>query len=197
MTVKTANIYQFKITLKDIKPKIWPRIQVPEKYSFWDLHVAIQNAMGWVNYHLHRFEIIDPKTGFKVEIGMPDEEFDDIPIVPEEKAKIAKYFLSTKDKAIYEYDFGDGWKHEVKLEKILPVVVDDQYPKCIAGERACPPEDCGGIWVYESLLEIIADREHEEYTDRMEWLGGEFDPEAFDPESVAFEDPKECKANMI
>jgi hypothetical protein len=197
MTAKTTNIYQFKIALKEIKPKIWRRIQVPEKYSFWDLHVAIQNAMGWENYHLHKFEIIDPKTGFKVEIGMPDEEFDDIQIVPEEKAKIAKYFLSAKDKAIYEYDFGDGWEHEIVLEKILPTVVDNQYPKCIAGERACPPEDCGGVWGYEGLLEIMANQEHEEYTDRMEWLGREFDPEAFDPGSVEFEDPKECKANMM
>ncbi len=196
MTAKTTNIYQFKIALKEIKPKIWRRIQVPEKYSFWDLHVAIQNAMGWENYHLHRFEIIDPKTGFKVEIGMADEEFDDIQIVPEEKAKIAKYFLSAKDKAIYEYDFGDGWEHEIVLEKILPAV-DDQYPKCIAGERACPPEDCGGVGGYEGLLEIMANQEHEEYEERMEWLGGEFDPEAFDPGSVEFEDPKECKANMI
>jgi hypothetical protein len=190
MSKKTNSIYQFKITLKDIKPKIWRRIQVPEKYSFWDLHVAIQDAMGWDDYHLHQFEIINPKTMKKDIIGIPDEEWPEDTISGAE-VKIAKYFLTPKDKAIYEYDFGDGWEHEVILEKILPEESNIKYPKCIAGERACPPEDCGGTWGYSDLLEIIANPEHEEYNERMEWIGDEFNPEKFAPEEVEFDDPKE------
>lgn len=183
MTTKSSNIYQFKITLKEIKPKIWRRIQVPGNYNFWDLHVAIQNAMGWDDYHLHQFEMKTHRV-FGLIIGT--EECDEL----ESKAKIAKYFLYPKDKANYEYDFGDGWEHEIVLEKILPAVIGSKYPQCIAGARACPPEDCGGVWGYEDLLEIIANTKHPEYEERMEWLSDDFDPEEFDPESVEFDDPK-------
>ncbi len=183
MATKTSNVYQFKITLKSTKPKIWRRIQIPENYSFWDLHVAIQNAMGWYDCHLHQFEM-NTRIGFRVIIG--SEDCDEL----EDKAKIAKYFLFPKDKASYEYDFGDGWEHEIVLEKILPAVTGNKYPQCIAGERACPPEDCGGVWGYENLLTIIKNPKHEEYEDRIEWLGSEFDPEKFDPAAVEFENPK-------
>ena len=189
MKTKSSNIYQFKITLKAIKPKIWRRIQVPGNYTFWDLHVAIQDVMGWEDYHLHQFEIINPKTGEKNLIAIPNDE-DFYETVSEVKAKISQYFLSAKDKANYEYDFGDGWEHEVVLEKILPSVVGSRYPQCIDGKRACPPEDCGGAWGYEDLLEIIANPKHPEYQERMEWLGDDFNSEEFDPKLVKFDDPR-------
>jgi hypothetical protein len=189
MPTKPSNIYQFKITLKEIKPKIWRRIQVPGNYTFWDLHVAIQDAMGWEDCHLHQFEILNPKTGEREIIATEDDE-DSYETISEEKAKISQYFLSAKNKANYEYDFGDGWEHEVVLEKILPPVDGSKYPHCIAGERACPPEDCGGIWGYAYLLEIIADTKHPEYQERMEWLGDDFNSEEFDPKSVKFDNPK-------
>lgn len=188
---KFKNIYQFKITLQNIKPKIWRRIQVPENYSFWDLHVAIQNSMGWEDYHLHEFGIKNPKTGDKVTIGIPyDDGFADYEIIPGNKVKITEYFITPKDKAIYEYDFGDGWEHKIVLEKILSSEDDGKYPRCVAGERACPPEDCGGPWGYEELLEIMQDKEHEEHEEKMAWFAGEFDPEDFAPENVEFDDPK-------
>lgn len=190
MATNNSQIYQFQITLKEIKPKIWRRIQVPSGYNFWDLHVAIQDAMGWQDYHLNQFTIINPKTGKKEFIGIPDDE-DFEKIIPGNKAKISKYFVFPKDKANYEYDFGDGWEHEVILEKVLPVIEGSKYPQCIAGERACPPEDCGGIYGYENLLEIIRDPKHKEYKETIEWLGKEFDPEDFDSKSVQFDDPKE------
>lgn len=186
MATKTSKVYQFKITLKSIKPKIWRRIQVPGNYNFWDLHVAIQNAMGWYDSHLHQFEM---KTHEAIGVVIGIEECDEL----EQKAKIAKYFLFPKDKASYEYDFGDGWEHDIVLEKILPAAGGEKYPKCIDGERACPPEDCGGVWGYENLLSIIKEPDHEEYEDRMEWLGGEFDPEEFNPTSVKFENTTEIK----
>lgn len=190
MATNNSQIYQFQITLKEIKPKIWRRIQVPSGYNFWDLHVAIQDAMGWQDYHLHQFTIINPKTGKKEFIGIPDDE-DFEEIIPGNKAKISKYFVFPKDKANYEYDFGDGWEHEIILEKVLPVIEGSKYPQCIAGERACPPEDCGGIYGYENLLEIIRDPKDKEYKETIEWLGREFDPEDFNSKSVQFDDPKE------
>jgi hypothetical protein len=192
MPTKIKNIYQFKIVLKDSDPKIWRRIQVPENYSFYKLHCAIQDAMGWEDYHMHMFEMKDPMTGLKLRIETPfEDDFGGMfasrsnPI-DEAKAKISQYFTLTNKKASYEYDFGDGWEHEITLEKILPVEENIKYPKCIAGERACPPEDCGGVWGYEELLEIRNDPKHEYYEERMEWLGEEFDPEKFDPAKVKF-----------
>ena len=189
----SESIYQFKITLRDIRPPIWRRIQVPGNYTFWDLHVAIQDAMGWYDAHLHCFEIINPRTGAKEEIGIPSEDdmaFGTI-VLPGWKKKISEYFTGKNSKALYVYDFGDDWEHEVKLEKILPAEEGRKYPVCTAGKRACPPEDCGGPWGYEDMLEVLADPKHERYAEIFEWVGGEFDPEEFDPDEVYFDDPKE------
>lgn len=187
-------VYQFKILLKGIKPAIWRQIQVPETFSFWDLHVAIQDVMGWLDYHLHQFEMINPSTGTKVAIGIPDDEFEtDIEILPGWKQKISAYFSLNNTKADYIYDFGDNWEHTLKLEKILPQDRDIIYPICIGGERSCPPEDCGGKWGYKDFLEVIMDPNHEQYQEMLEWVGGEFDPEHFDIKEVIFDNPDERK----
>lgn len=188
MKTKFERVYQFKIALEGISPPIWRRIQVPENYTFWDLHVAIQDAMGWLDYHLHEFAIPVRSTGAKVRIGIPDEEFAR-PILPGWGKKITRYFLKENDEVGYRYDFGDGWMHTVKLEKILPRGKDINYPRCIQGKRACPPEDCGGVSGYEELLSVMKDKPHERYEEMVEWLGGEFDPERFDPKEVKFDDP--------
>jgi hypothetical protein len=191
MKKKFDQVYQFKVTLKGIRPPIWRRIQVPETYTFWDLHVAIQDAMGWEDYHLNNFEIPDPSIDMIVEIGIPSDEaaFYDNEVLPETRRKISKYFSIENKSAIYTYDFGDNWEHNILLEKILPREKNVSYPRCIKGKRACPPEDCGGVWGYEELLEVISNPGHEEYEEMMEWLGEEFDPEVFDPEEVIFSDP--------
>ncbi len=192
MRKKYDRVYQFKITLKHIRPPIWRRIQVPETYSFWDLHVAIQDAMGWLDYHLHQFEMVNRSTGMKVEIGMPDEEFDwDREVLPDWKQKIADYFSMENPSADYAYDFGDDWQHKIQLEKILPRERNVSYPICIKGKRACPPEDCGGTWGYQDFLEIIKNPNHQEHEEMLEWAGGEFDPEHFHVKEVSFDDPDE------
>lgn len=190
MKKRFDKVYQFKITLKGIKPPIWRRIQVPETYTFRDLHVAIQDAMGWENYHLHEFEIHHPSTGEKSRIGIPTEEatFFGYEIIPEHKQKIADWFSMENRTANYTYDFGDNWKHKIQLEKILPRDKNTEYPVCIAGKRACPPEDCGGIWGYEEFLEIINNPDHENHEEMLEWVGGEFNPEHFDVNEVRFDD---------
>ena len=189
MKRKFTNVYQFRIDLADIRPPIWRRIQVPEAYTFWDLHVAIQDSMGWLDYHLHEFEIMDPSSREKCKIGIPDEEFGYEKVFPGWRRKIADYFSLENPKAKYVYDFGDYWVHNLKLEKILPREKGVKYPRCIKGKRACPPEDCGGTGGYEEFLEAIMNPKHEEHEEMLRWIGGEFDPEYFDPKEVVFEDP--------
>ena len=184
-----TEIYQFKISLQEIQPPIWRGIQVPSNYSFWDLHVAIQDAMGWLDDHLHVFRVRNPSSTEVVLIGGPDEYEPNV--LPRWEVAISGYFSMESNSAEYEYDFGDSWQHDVVLEKILPRSVDVEYPKCVAGERACPPEDCGGVWGYQEFLEAILNANHEEHQGMLEWVGGTFDSERFDPKQVRFDDPEE------
>ena len=185
------RVFQFLITLKDITPTIWRRIIVPGNYSFWDLHVAIQDSMGWMDCHLHVFRMRHKHSHRTIEIGIPDDDrFDDEPeVLPDWKHLIHEYFIDIGTKCEYEYDYGDSWIHEVQLEGILPREKGIKYPKCIGGARACPPEDCGGIPGYQSLLEVISNPESDEYEEMIQWLGDEFDPERFDSDKVKFDNP--------
>ncbi|MEA2039608.1 MAG: plasmid pRiA4b ORF-3 family protein [Thermodesulfobacteriota bacterium] len=186
------KVYQFKVTLKGIRQPIWRRIQVLDNYTFWDLHVAVQDAMGWLDYHLHAFHILNPETGLKEEIGgIDDSSWDDHQVTPGWERNISRYFTPENNKALYVYDFGDDWQHDVKLEKVLPWEKNVKYPICIAGKRACPPEDCGGVWGYMDLLEILSNPNHEDFEDTLEWLGEEFDPDYFDSGEIVFSDPQE------
>ena len=171
------NIYQIQISLNGFTPKIWRRIQLKSDTLLPDLHDIIQLTMGWDDSHLHQF--IKNKEFY----GDPsvDEDFDTIDY---RKIKLSAMLNKEKEKFIYEYDFGDSWEHTILLEKILPVDPNTKYPVCIAGEMNCPPEDCGGVWGYSELLEILKDPKHEEYEDYIEWLGDDFDPKEFDLEEV-------------
>lgn len=190
MPKKFENVYQFKITLKDIKPTIWRRIQVPENYTFWDLHVAIQDAMGWYDCHLHEFSFNSPLgKGNRVCIGIPHEDYSDK--VHEDWNVMIAVIFAIVDEVEYWYDFGDSWMHSIKLEKILPRESKKKYPVCIAGERACPPEDVGSEPGYYHLLEVLKNPRKREYKEFKEWLGKEYDPEYFNSEDVVFENPKE------
>ena len=182
------QVYQFKVALKGIRPPIWRRIQVPETYTFRDLHIAIQDAMGWEGYHLHEFEMIDPSTGAKVSIGPPDDEFGRR-IFSEETQKISKYFSMDNTSAEYTYDFGDDWVHKILLEKILLRKEGAAYPVCIKGKRACPPEDCGGVCGYADILDALEGTDDEENEELLEWVGEDFDPGNFDAKEVVFRDP--------
>lgn len=179
------QVYQFKITLDGVEPAIWRRIQVPSLYSFWDLHVAIQDAMGWQDCHLHQFSVPDASTGELLTIGIPGMELfeDDEPTPAGWDFRISESFSASNATALYEYDFGDGWQHAVVLEDILTCDEGVDYPCCVAGERACPPEDVGGVFGYEDFLKAIADPDHEQHVEVLEWAGGAFDPEAFDPDT--------------
>ena len=185
-------VFQFLIVLVGVDPLVWRRILVPGRYTFWDLHVAIQDAMGWQDYHLHEFKVLDPASMEQVRIVIP---FDDEPYeketLPDYLTPISDYFVYDNEIALYTYDFGDGWRHVVAFEDWVQPEKGVQYPQCLSGERRCPPEDCGGPGGYGLFLEAIQDPEHEEHEEYLTWVGGEFDPEAFDPEQVRFDDPEE------
>lgn len=183
---------RFRIELRDIAPPIWRRIDVPGNYSFWDLHVAIQDAMGWLDYHLHAFRSPDSGGTESPEIGIPDEEefMTSRQTIAGWKVPISSRFDRPGQMMVYEYDFGDGWIHDVVLEKII-TGDDSQRVACVGGQRACPPEDCGGTWGYQTLLEAMTDPHHEQHEDLMNWIGGEFDSEDFVPTKVTFDDPQE------
>ena len=184
-------VLQFLIELEGISPKIWRRIQVPVHYNFWDLHVAIQDAMGWKDYHLHHFEIKAKHKRQADLIGITDfSGSGDLPeVFPGWEIGVTTYFNDLGIQATYEYDYGDSWIHKVKLEGYLFKELQTKYPLCIGGERACPPEDCGGVDGYANVLATLADREHEDHDDMKTWAGKDWDPEILDPAGVKFDNP--------
>ena len=171
------SIFQLKITLNGIKPPIWRRFLVPDNIKLSTFHVVLQIVMGWENYHLHQF--ISEKAFF----GVPDDDFG-MEIKDEEDYRLSDLLKKEKDSILYEYDFGDGWEHKIVLEKSLPVTADFKIPRCIKGKRACPPEDCGGVWGYQDLIKAIQDPANPNHEELLEWVGEDFDPEAFSIKDV-------------
>lgn len=170
--MSATGIYQIKVTLKWSKPPIWRRIQVRGNTKLGELHDILQIVMGWTDSHLHAF------TANGVAYGMPDHDFAGL-MRDEHKVRLDQ--IAKEGKTVrYEYDFGDGWLHELKVEKILPAESGVHYPRCLGGKRAGPSEDCGGVPGYEHLLSVLAGPDDEERRETLAWIGGEFDPEAFD-----------------
>ena len=173
----TRVMYQIKVTLKGSKPPIWRRMQITSDTTLVQFHRIVQCVMGWDGSHLYQFVIGGIAYGDPGMVGEWDIE-------DARTAPLAALVRGEKSKFLYEYDFGDSWEHELLVEKILPLDEGKRYPVCLTGKRACPPEDCGGVWGYASFLEAIHDPEHPEHEEMLEWIGGEFDPEAFDRDEV-------------
>ena len=170
-------VYQLKVILKGSNPPIWRRIHVRGDISLGRLHDVLQIVMGWTDTHLHQFII------GRSHYGVPDPD-DLMEVKNERRYKLMQIAPREKMKFLYEYDFGDGWEHEILVEKILHPEQGAHYPVCLAGKRACPPEDVGGVFGYEDFLEAIRDPNNPEHDNMLEWVGGEFDPEAFDLDSI-------------
>jgi len=171
---KTA--VKLRISLMEHTPTIWRRLLVPGEIKLSKLHLIFQVAMGWQNYHLHAFEIAGQRYG----AAEPEWEMNEI---DEETVTMADV-VTERARFFYEYDFGDSWRHEVIIESIEPAKPVLKHAICLEGQRACPPEDCGGTWGYSSMLEALADTGHEEHDEYIEWAGEDFDPEAFDLAAV-------------
>lgn len=177
----TKKVYQIQVALKGFKPKIWRRLLIPSDLLLSDFHKIIQTSMGWTNSHLHQF--IKNRTFYTMK--MQDDDFwNEMDNVDYKSIKISDLLRKEKEKIIYEYDFGDGWEHDIILEKLLPIDDKINYPVCLKGKMNCPPEDCGGVWGYSDMLEILKQPDHEEYESYIEWLGDEFNPEYFDKDEV-------------
>ena len=180
-TQQLRSTYQLKISLEGTKPPIWRRLLVTSDIKLDVLHLALQITMGWTNSHLHQFISRDRKF-----YGIKDDDFamDGFEMQDESTVRLSALLKTEKDSLIYEYDFGDSWTHKVTLEKILDFDPEKKLPYCVIGKRACPPEDCGGIWGYADLLTLLENPEHEEYEEMLEWLGGEFDPAYLDRREI-------------
>ncbi|HKY69370.1 MAG TPA: plasmid pRiA4b ORF-3 family protein [Gammaproteobacteria bacterium] len=185
-------VFQFKIALQGIWPLVWRRIQISDLCTFWDLHVAIQDSMGWEDYHLHQFDVINFRTNEKERVGIPDDEWlDEVETLPGWDLRVRDYVLNSEvnQRIPYLYDFGDHWEHIIEFEGKQEKLPGKKYPICLAGERACPPEDVGSIRGYTHYLEVIMDPTHEEYTDMLAWRG-KYHPAKFDPKKVKFDNPR-------
>ena len=168
--------FQFKVTLLGFRPSIWRRVLVPASFDLAKLHRVIQEAFGWEDYHLHAFQI------HGVDFGPPD---------PggwmesrSERITLAKLDLRPKMKFRYEYDFGDSWIHEITVEKVIVPETPLAAPVCLAGKRACPPEDSGGPWGFQDMLYAARTPDHPGHEEFKEYLDPDWDSEAFHLEAV-------------
>ncbi len=174
------TIYQLRVGLQSSEPHIWRSVQVPADMTLGDLHTILQIVMEWYEEHLHEFEIRGGRFGSEAATdGTPWMDA----VVDEDRVKLIQLALTLGATFTYTYDFGDDWVHIIEVEKVLPPEEGAQYPACIDGARAAPPEDCGGIWGYASKLEILNDPEDEEYEWVHEWMG-DWDPERFDIDTI-------------
>ncbi|MGH3916912.1 MAG: plasmid pRiA4b ORF-3 family protein [Pseudonocardiaceae bacterium] len=174
-----APVYQLKVELRGAKPPIWRRLEVPADISLARLHAVIQVAFNWYDGHLHVFQ-----TPYG-EFGTPDAELGHR---AETSVTLEQVAPDAQSKIRYTYDFGDGWEHDILVEKVLDRDAAASYPRCTGGRRAAPPEDCGGVWGYADLVDVLADPAHPEHAESLEWLGldeaAQFDPADFDAKTV-------------
>lgn len=174
----TTAIYRLKVTLRGTKPPIWRRLEVPGTVTLHKLHDIIQAAMGWYDCHLYEFSAGDRRY------GVPDPDWGDSEVRSSRRVRLRDVAPAVGTTLLYEYDFGDDWEHSVLVEHVGPPEPGQTYPVCLKGRRACPPEDCGGVWGYARLLEVLRDPTDPEHEETKEWLGRPLDPEAFDLEAV-------------
>lgn len=176
------DVFQIKISLAGVSgPPVWRRILVPATIRLDRMHEAIQAVMGWENYHMHVF------SHGPVEYAVPDRE---LGYRDERTATVHDLVDGEGDRIHYTYDFGDDWNHVITVEKVLCAEPGRCYPECVAGKGACPPEDCGGVWGYRHLREVLAEPADEEHEEMREWLGlehgSDFDPAAFDADEANY-----------
>ncbi len=168
------TIARLKITLDDVEPTVLRRVDVPFDIRLDRLHLTIQAAMGWTNSHLYELRAGD--VGWSTPYPDADSSGD---FLDARKARLDDVLedIGTK-KLIYLYDFGDGWEHTIKVERLADPAPGALYPRLIEVSGRCPLEDCGGPWGYAEMLEAIADPKHERHAELTEWIGDDFDPHA-------------------
>jgi len=171
-------IYQLKVTLIDSQPPIWRRVQVDSSVTLERLHHTLQVLMGWTNSHMHGFRIPQPAQRAQRRRLIPVESAD------EKATRLGDLLRRPKDWCVYDYDFGDGWEHQLFLEEVVARSPSARYPMVLAGRGACPPEDVGGLPGYHHFLQVMNDPKHPEHEDMLDWAGGSFDPTAFNAHEI-------------
>jgi Plasmid pRiA4b ORF-3-like protein len=170
-----TSVYQLHVSLLNSDPLIWRRFLLPPNARLSRLHQVLQIVMGWENCHAHEFR----SRG--VRYGTPEFDEPGFPRLHDETAvPLCNLLRVAGDKLSYEYDLGDSWEHEILLEHIKAVDPSVTYPVCITGQRACPPEDSGGLPGFYHYLEVLANPAHEEHHELLNWRGPGYDPESFD-----------------
>jgi hypothetical protein len=169
-------VYQVKVSLHDARPPIWRRLRLPSATTLAQLHQVIQAAFGWEDAHLHEFEVDGRRY------SRPDFELQS-DVADEGKVKLGDLVARPGTRLRYTYDFGDSWEHDLIVEDILlPDGV--RHAACLTGRRAGPPEDCGGVWGYKELCDILADPRHPDHAERVGWLGRPHDPATFNRDVI-------------
>jgi hypothetical protein len=172
------KIYELYVELEGAKPPIWRRLLVPSTIRLHRLHDLLQLAMGWTHSHLHSFQIGERA------FSMSGADLEKLQMLDEKKYTLEGALGDSIREFVYEYDFGDSWRHRIKVKSIAKPKTDWFYPLCIGGARSAPPEDVGGVHGYEEFLSAIRDSRHEEHDEMLTWIGGAFDPEGFDLNSI-------------
>lgn len=172
-------VYQLRVELAEIQPVIWRTLWVPGTIKLSRLDRVIQSAIGWTNSHLHEF-MIDGRRYGVVDV----DGFDEGELLDDRKFTLGKVLGSLMHEFMYEYDFGDGWRHHITVQHRLAANEYNNWPVCIAGENAGPPEDVGGSYGFAGFVRIMSDPTHEEHLDMWRWHGGPFDPRGFDISAV-------------
>lgn len=178
-----TSVVTLRVTLEGTAPPIWRKLQLSEKMTLSELHCAIQGAFGWYNSHLHMF-MLKGKGEYTANRSSWDGDFDDMDAGDSKKVSLGSLVKDRIKKFRYEYDFGDSWIHEVKIEKVELLDEKLLYPRCIDGGLCGPPEDCGGIPGFYDFKEIMANRKHPEYQEMKDWYGKAYDAEKFSVETA-------------
>jgi hypothetical protein len=173
------EIIQLKVLIKDSKPAIWRRLLVKQDTTLFELHHILQIAFDWQNYHAFEFE----HEGYVYRMPEYADLMDEDNILDVGSNNLDALIVEAGECLKYVYDFGDNWEHRIEIEKFLQAGAG-QYPCCIEGELSCPPEDCGGISAYYSLLEVLKDPKHADYRETKRWIGKNFSPTEFDIQKV-------------
>ena len=167
-----AEVAEIRITLADVTPEVWRCVLVPTSITLAGLHVVIQAAMGWEDVHLHMFLIAGNRY------GLPENEAGGQEALDAAHYRLADLVMA-RDRFLYVYDFGDDWRHEITIKSVRGIAANETVPAVLVGERACPPEDCGGPYRYPGILAALGDPGHEDHGHYLDWIG-EFDAESFD-----------------
>ena len=173
------DIYRVHVSLREIEPAIWRRIELSSQTTLRQFHRILQIAMGWTNSHLHEFLV------GRQRYGIPDPEYDELgEVIIEGKVRLFEVLPVPGSQIGYVYDFGDNWEHAVTLEEAVPAEPGVEYPRVHDGARSCPPEDCGGTSGYTDLLDVLIDPTHEDFEPMREWAGERFNAEVFSLKNI-------------